>query len=85
MSLVKSWMSRTIALALAIAVVLTGTIQATPAWAIPVTVDTPVITGNTGVGSTLSVTEGTWSPTADSTTYQWLRGGTAITGATNAI
>jgi hypothetical protein len=44
----------------------------------------PSITGTATVGSVLTAAPGTWSPTADSTTYQWVRGGTAITGATNA-
>jgi hypothetical protein len=37
MSLVKSWMSRTLAVVIAIAVVLSGAVQATPAWADSVT------------------------------------------------
>ena len=84
MSLVQSWMSRTVALVLAIAVMLSGAIQATPAWAVPVTVATPVVSGNAGVGSTLSVAEGTWTPAETSFAYQWTRNGTPIDGATLA-
>jgi len=43
----------------------------------------PSITGTATVGSVLTASAGTWSPTPESTTYQWLRGSTAITGATN--
>ena len=45
------------------------------------TTPTPTISGTTTVGSTLTVTPGTWSPTA-TLTYQWLRDGVAISGAT---
>ena len=43
----------------------------------------PVISGTLNVGETLTTTNGTWdnSPTAYS--YQWLRGGAAISGATS--
>jgi hypothetical protein len=44
----------------------------------------PVITGTPTVGSTLSVSAGSWSATPDTVTYQWTRGGTAIAGATAA-
>jgi len=84
MSLVKSWMSRTVAVVIAIAVVLSGAVQATPAWADTVTVDTPVISGSTGVGSTLSVAEGTWIPAETTFTYQWTRDNTPIDGATSS-
>lgn len=42
----------------------------------------PVISGTTTVGRTLRVSNGTWSPTASSWTYQWYRGATRIAGAT---
>jgi|DEB0MinimDraft_6_1074348.scaffolds.fasta_scaffold19752_1 hypothetical protein len=44
----------------------------------------PVISGTLNVGKTLTTTNGTWdnSPTAYS--YQWLRGGAAISGATSS-
>jgi protocatechuate 3,4-dioxygenase beta subunit len=48
------------------------------------TAATPVIHGTAKVGSPLSVTVGTWSPTPDSFTYQWNRAGKAIAGATAA-
>ncbi len=37
-----------------------------------------------GVGTLLSVTNGTWSATPDSYAYQWNRAGSPIAGATNA-
>ena len=43
----------------------------------------PVISGTTQVGSTLSTTDGTWTGSPSPTfTYQWLRGGSNISGAT---
>jgi hypothetical protein len=77
-------MSRTVAVVIAIAVVLSGAVQATPAWADTVTVDTPVISGSAGVGSTLTVAEGTWSPAETTFTYQWTRDNTPIGGATSS-
>ena len=44
----------------------------------------PKITGTTIVGSTLTATAGTWSPTPVTLKYQWYRSGTAITGATTS-
>jgi hypothetical protein len=50
----------------------------------PVNTAAPVISGTTTVGSTLSTTDGTWTGTPTPTfTYQWKRGGTAISGATS--
>jgi hypothetical protein len=48
----------------------------------PVNVTPPVASGTATVGSTLAVTVGTWiqSPTY---TFQWLRNGVAIAGATS--
>jgi hypothetical protein len=43
---------------------------------------TPVISGNASLGSTLTVTTGTWTPAPDSFAYSWLRDGTAISAAT---
>ena len=43
---------------------------------------TPTISGKASVGSTLTGKPGTWSPTPSSRSYQWLRSGTAISGAT---
>jgi 5-hydroxyisourate hydrolase-like protein (transthyretin family) len=45
---------------------------------------TPTITGTRQVGKTLTATPGTWTPAPVTLTYQWLRAGTAIPGATNA-
>jgi hypothetical protein len=44
----------------------------------------PIITGNLVVGETLSVSNGSWSPTPDSFTYVWKRGNAAISGATSS-
>ena len=44
----------------------------------------PVISGTTALGSTLTASAGSWSPVPDSVTYQWLRDGSAIAGATAA-
>jgi len=48
------------------------------------TVGTASLTGTVKVGNTVSVDTGTWSPTASSFTYQWLRDGLAITAASSA-
>ncbi|MGX7681736.1 lamin tail domain-containing protein [Jatrophihabitans sp. DSM 45814] len=45
---------------------------------------TPKISGTPTVGSTLTVKPGTWTPTPDSFTYQWLRDGKPIADATSA-
>lgn len=42
----------------------------------------PTISGTTRVGYTLTATKGSWSPTATTVKYQWLRNGVAISGAT---
>jgi hypothetical protein len=47
----------------------------------------PSISGTSGLGNTLTVSNGTWttnSTTISSYTYQWYRGGNAISGATNS-
>ncbi|GGR43067.1 Zn-dependent metalloprotease [Nocardioides luteus] len=44
----------------------------------------PKITGTKRVGHTLTASKGSWSPAATSVRYQWLRNGTAITGATGS-
>jgi len=44
----------------------------------------PVITGTTQVGSTLTTTTGFWSQAGLTYSYQWLRDGSAIPGATGA-
>lgn len=43
---------------------------------------TPTIVGTARVGSTLSVTTGTWGPEPVSVSRQWLRNGSPISGAT---
>lgn len=43
----------------------------------------PSISGTLTVGSTLTVSHGTWSQTPDSYAYQWKRSGSAISGATS--
>lgn len=50
--------------------------------AIPAPVGSPVLEGVTTVGNTLSFTPGRWNGHPDSVTYQWLRDGVAIAGAT---
>ncbi|QHC64307.1 hypothetical protein GSU69_17570 [Rathayibacter festucae] len=45
---------------------------------------TPTITGTAKVGQTLTAVPGTWSPAPVTLSYQWKRGGTAISGATSA-
>ncbi|MGC5171269.1 hypothetical protein ACLQ2Q_11515, partial [Microbacterium sp. DT81.1] len=48
------------------------------------TAPTPTITGTAAVGSTLTAAAGTWAPTPTTLSYQWSRGGTAISGATGS-
>lgn len=45
----------------------------------------PRITGTRTVGSMLTVDPGTWPATSPQFTYQWLRNGAPIAGATNSI
>lgn len=42
----------------------------------------PVVSGKATVGSTLTTSAGSWSPTPTSLDFQWLRSGNAIAGAT---
>jgi serine protease len=49
---------------------------------IPAPVGQPALSGVPTVGSTMSVTPGEWNGRPDSVTYQWLRSGAAIAGAT---
>lgn len=49
---------------------------------LPVCSVLPVISGDLYQGETLSVTDGTWSNTPDSYSYQWQRDGVVIPGAT---
>lgn len=46
------------------------------------TPSTPVVSGTAAVGRTLTAKPGTWAPSGVALTYQWLRSGTAIRGAT---
>jgi hypothetical protein len=48
----------------------------------PVNTAAPAVTGTATVGSTLTCTNGTWSYVPTTYTYQWLRGGAQIAGAT---
>jgi hypothetical protein len=41
----------------------------------------PTISGTVKFGQTLTATPGTWSPSTITASYQWLRGGLAISGA----
>lgn len=50
--------------------------------AAPVAKSSPVITGAAKVGKTLTAKPGTWEPKDVTFTYQWLRDGAAIDGAT---
>lgn len=50
--------------------------------AVPAPVGHPVLEGGSTVGSTLSFTPGRWNGHPDSVTYQWLRNGAPIEGAT---
>lgn len=45
---------------------------------------TPSISGTLKVGQILDASAGTWSPTPTGFSYQWLRGGTPIPGATES-
>ncbi|MFC0682807.1 hypothetical protein ACFFGH_33665 [Lysobacter korlensis] len=44
---------------------------------------TPAISGTPRAGATLTAATGTWSPSGVQITYQWLRNGVKITGATS--
>ncbi|HEY9323904.1 MAG TPA: hypothetical protein VIP50_03150, partial [Agromyces sp.] len=44
----------------------------------------PTVSGTAKVGSTLTAKPGAWSPSATTITYQWLRNGKAISGATKS-
>lgn len=47
-----------------------------------VNVAPPVVSGQLAVGSVLSATPGSWTPTDAAVTFQWYRGGASIAGAT---
>jgi hypothetical protein len=44
----------------------------------------PVMSGTARVGQTITTSPGEWSPTPDSISYQWRRGGDAIEGQTSS-
>ena len=50
----------------------------------PVFTVAPQVTGTAVVGQTLNTTNGTWTNSPTSYTYQWYRGATLISGATNS-
>jgi hypothetical protein len=59
-------------------------VTVTPAPTLPANTVLPVISGATVVGQTLTTTNGTWTGfPAPTYTYQWKRGGVAISGATS--
>jgi hypothetical protein len=58
----------------------TAAVEDLPALAV---VTAPTITGTPRVGSAMSVSTGTWSPSATSYLYQWLAGGSPVAGATS--
>jgi hypothetical protein len=58
-----------------------GVVDAAYEAGIPINVTPPVATGSGVVGQTLAVTVGTWI-VAGTYTFQWLRNGVAIGGAT---
>jgi sugar lactone lactonase YvrE len=53
--------------------------------AVPTNLELPVVSPSTPhVGTLMSTTNGTWTGSPDNYGYQWYRGGTAISGATQA-
>lgn len=67
----------------------TGSVSATSASVLilsatsPMNTGIPVLTGTAVVGNSLSVSNGTWTNSPVSYTYQWKRNGSNISGATN--
>lgn len=51
----------------------------------PINTAAPVASGTGTVGQNLNVTNGTWQYSPTGYAYQWLRGGSTIAGATNAV
>ena len=51
----------------------------------PVNSAAPAVSGTGTVGQNLTTTNGTWTNSPTGFTYQWLRGGLQISGATNAV
>ncbi len=58
----------------------TGTVDSASFTATP----DPTVSGTAKIGQTLTASAGTWKPTPAKLTYQWLRGGKAISGATKS-
>lgn len=50
----------------------------------PITTDVPTISGKVVVGKYLEAVAGNWAPPTAKLSYQWLRNGTPITGATKS-
>jgi hypothetical protein len=69
----KSGFSLASTTSVATAAVIAGTLTATPV---------PTISGTPSVGAALSAEPGAWGPAPVALSYQWLRGGTVISGAT---
>lgn len=77
-------------LTVAVTATLTGyaDAEAVSAATAPVTYDVvanvtrPTVTGTARVGETLTATDGTWTPAGTTASYQWLRDGVPIAGAT---
>ncbi len=66
---------------------MTTSVTSAPTTTVPPVALTPgtvTIAGTPTVGATLTADPGTWSPSGATFTYQWLRGGVAIPGATSA-
>lgn len=59
-------------------------LRSVPVGSAPVNTVAPVVSGTARVGSTLSCSTGSWDNTPTSYTYQWLRDGDPISGATSA-
>jgi hypothetical protein len=55
-----------------------------PSSGAPANLSAPTITGNKTLGSTLTVSTGSWSNSPTSYSYAWRRNGTAISGATSS-
>jgi len=51
----------------------------------PANTTAPVVTGTGSVGSNLTTTNGVWTNSPTEYTYQWMRGGSQIAGAINAV
>lgn len=51
----------------------------------PVNTTAPVVSGTGTVGSNLATTSGVWTNSPTEYTYQWLRGGAQIAGATGQV